>query len=82
MDKNKKKDAEEVVLNEDFENLSAQQLTGQPVNTSAEKMAETVMAARDAEEEEPERLEDRVKMLSPGAVVAKRFSVLSSRLLA
>ncbi len=74
MDKNKKKDAEEVVLNEDFENLSAQQLTGQPVNTSAEKMAETVMAARDAEEEEPERLEDRVKMLSPGAVVAKRFS--------
>ena len=73
MDKNKKKDAEEVVLNEDFENLSAQQLTGQPVNTSAEKMAETVMAARDAEEEEPERLEDRVKMLSPGAVVAKRF---------
>lgn len=37
MDKNKKKDAEEVVLNEDFENLSAQQLTGQPVNTSAEK---------------------------------------------
>ncbi len=32
MDKNKKKDAEEVVLNEDFENLSAQQLTGQSIH--------------------------------------------------
>ena len=72
MDRNKKERAEDVVIEENIENLSTQQMTEKPVNERAEVVAETVLAEHDAEEE-PERLEDRVKMLSPGAVVAKRF---------
>lgn len=57
------------------ENLSTEQPTGQFVNSGAEGMAETVLAANDAAEAaaEPEHLEDRVRTLSPAAVVAKRF---------
>lgn len=57
------------------ENLSTEQPTGQFVNSAAEGMAETVLAANDAAEAaaEPEHLEDRVRTLSPAAVVAKRF---------
>ena len=55
--------------------LSPDQVTGQFVNVPAEQLAETEMAGFDAmrQPEEPEHLEDRVKTLSPAAVVAKRF---------
>lgn len=72
MKDHKKESADEVVLNEEFENLSPEQATGRPVNADAEQLAETAIAAREAQDE-PEHLEDRVKLLSPGAVVAKRF---------
>ena len=52
--------------------LSPEQPTGQFVNVSAEQMAETEIAGIDSEEQ-TEHLEDRVKTLSPSALVAKRF---------
>ena len=59
------------------EDLSPDQATGQFVNVPAEEMAETEMAGADyqlaQQEPEPEHLEDRVKTLSPAAVVARRF---------
>ena len=56
-------------------NNSPEQPTGQFVNVQAEQLVETTMAGIDAEKaaEQPEMLEDRVKTLSPAAVVAKRF---------
>ena len=73
MDKNKQM-PEEVSAQPEFDNLSAEQLTGQPVNNTAEEMAETAAAGMESvAEAEGERLEDRVKTLSPGAVVARRF---------
>ena len=60
------KEREENGAVDGVENLSPNQPTGQFVNVMAEEMAETKLAARDAEmeEEEPEHLEDRVKTLS------------------
>ena len=59
------------------EDLSPDQATGQFVNVPTEEMAETEMAGADyqlaQQEPEPEHLEDRVKTLSPAAVVARRF---------
>ena len=55
--------------------LSPEQATGQFVNVQAEELAETSIAGLDATraQGEPEHLEDRVKTLSPAALVAKRF---------
>ena len=74
MDNNEKRGLQEE-LTPGPENLSTEQPTGQFVNSGAEGMAETVLAANDAAEAaaEPEHLEDRVRTLSPAAVVAKRF---------
>lgn len=74
MDNNEKRGLQEE-LTPGPENLSTEQPTGQFVNSGAEGMAETMLAANDAAEAaaEPEHLEDRVRTLSPAAVVAKRF---------
>lgn len=75
MDKETKEREESAAVERSVEDLSPNQPTGQFVNVMAEQMEETKLAAIDAEiaEEEPEHLEDRVKTLSPAAVVAKRF---------
>ena len=75
MDKETKEREESAAVERGVEDLSPNQPTGQFVNVMAEQMEETKLAAIDAEiaEEEPEHLEDRVKTLSPAAVVAKRF---------
>ena len=75
MDKETKEREGSAAVERGVEDLSPNQPTGQFVNVMAEKMEETKLAAIDAEiaEEEPEHLEDRVKTLSPAAVVAKRF---------
>ena len=70
-EKDQNKNADEVVPNEEFENLSPLQATGRPVNDSATEYAETALASRGEAPEE--KLEDRIKTLSPGAMVAKRF---------
>ena len=58
-------------VGEEISNLSSQEgAEKRPVSEETVHIAESVAAL---EEEEPEHLEDRVKMLSPGAVVAKRF---------
>ena len=75
MDKETKEREGSAAVERGVEDLSPNQPTGQFVNVMAEQMEETKLAAIDAEisEEEPEHLEDRVKTLSPAAVVAKRF---------
>lgn len=75
MNKETKEREESAAVERGVEDLSPNQPTGQFVNVMAEQMEETKLAAIDAEiaEEEPEHLEDRVKTLSPAAVVAKRF---------
>ena len=70
-EKDQNKNADEVVPNEEFENLSPLQATGRPVNDSATEYAETALVSRGEAPEE--KLEDRIKTLSPGAMVAKRF---------
>ena len=70
-EKERQKRAEELLVGEEISNLSSQEgAEKRPVSEETVHIAESVAAL---EEEEPEHLEDRVKMLSPGAVVAKRF---------
>lgn len=45
-EKDQNKNADEVVPNEEFENLSPLQATGRPVNDSATEYAETALASR------------------------------------
>lgn len=74
MFRKEKNNPEKAPLNEEFENLSAEQPTGRPVNEGAEELAETAAAGVEAvAAAEEERLEDRVRTLSPGAMVARRF---------
>ena len=71
-EKERQKRAEELLVGEEISNLSSQEgAEKRPVSEETVHIAESVAALE--EEEEQEHLEDRVKMLSPGAVVAKRF---------
>ena len=63
---------EEMLVGQEMENISSQEgAEKRPVDENTQNIAESV-AALSSEEEETEHLEDRVKLLSPGAVVAKR----------
>lgn len=72
-EREKQKRAEEMLVGQEMENISSQEgAEKRPVDENTQNIAESV-AALSSEEEETEHLEDRVKLLSPGAVVAKRF---------